>query len=331
MGAREITSNPAVFICGHFPENELSGTARADEHVGPHSVVDPSHDGIALSVFLHFTVHNVMRLVHPAAFFFNFFQDAIGFALELPDISRGVVVVSDEGGSRGEVNQDGLARSKLGEGSAFFIENGAVLKHPVTQGFHGLAVAAEACRYPGHACAAETVEHDVSRLGVVKDVAYNRLVGYFRVVRMGVVDGIVLAFGYIRRKGLPSVTVVLGVVRFPMLLDEIPYERIRASRVVGWVGKLDDIFIFGNGKAFDVSHPVKVFLGKPNGWIVLPLTRFFVAFRYACKQLFLFTELPSMVHLPTPPGILSQVCSLGSGSSPSIPKQSSPSLDPCPA
>jgi len=77
-----------ILINCRFPEDHLAGALRAHEDIRPDGVIDAAF-GLAV---------RVRRLVHPAAFVFDFLENAFGLALKFSDIHGRVVVVGNERG-----------------------------------------------------------------------------------------------------------------------------------------------------------------------------------------------------------------------------------------
>jgi hypothetical protein len=132
--------------------------------------------------------------------------------------------------------------------------------------------------HAGHAGAAKAVEDDVAGVGVVQDVAHDRLVGHFGMVGVGVVDGVVLALGHVggegfavigwkvgRLEGWLGVVIVGRIVRETQFLaelsafglpafDDFGQEGVGAGGVVGWVGEGQDVLVRADGEALDLAE-----------------------------------------------------------------------------
>jgi hypothetical protein len=122
----------------------------------------------------------VPGFIHPAALGLHFLEDALGLTLEDIHVHRSIVVADDEDSRREEVVQHLTTDSHLGG-------------------------------HAGHTRAAKAVEDDVTRLGVVLDEGDDGLAGHLGMVRVGVVDGVVLALGDVGHAGF-AVVVVGGFV-----------------------------------------------------------------------------------------------------------------------
>jgi len=265
-GAGELLPHPPGGpVHRHVPEDDLLAAVGAEEEVGPDGVVDAGPDPVR-----GVTV-GVPGLVHPAALFFHFAEDAAGFPLKGVGVHRGVVVVGDEGGGGAEVNQDGPAGAQAGEGAALLVQDGAVVLDPVAQALDSPAVAAELSGHAGHAGAAEAVQDDVTGVGVVEDVAHDGPMGHFGVVGVGVVDGGVLALGDVGGEGFAVVGGAAGEARrllgrvvrgeaplgaeltafLPPALEDFGEEGVGTGGVGGRVGEGQDGLVGADGEALN--------------------------------------------------------------------------------
>ena len=284
VGAGPLVAHTAVFLVhSHIPENHFPATLGADEHVGPDRIVDfPLHavGGVAMGV---------PGLVHPAALLLHLAQNALRLPFKCGGVHGGVVVVGDEGGGGGKVNEHGFARAQAGD-TAVAVPDPALRVHAVAQAFYRGFVPAQLRGYARHARAAKTVQHNVAGVGVVQNVAHDGFVGHLGVVGVGVVDGVVLALAHVGREGVAVVAVLVvgGQAQFtaqrgPFLLParhNLGQKGIGAGGVIGWVGERENILLLPDGKAGNGAE-FRVLQGGAQAFPVL------LAFSLAVLVLFL--------------------------------------------
>jgi len=215
--AGELGEHRAALVVHRLPpEHDLAAALGAQVHVRPDGIVDAPLDavgGIAV---------RVPGLVHPAALGLHLAQDALRLPPEGGRIHRRVIVIGDKGRRGREVVEHRPAGAQQPDASLALKH--LIAAHGIAQLAHRIRVAAELRGHPRHPGAAETVIDDIPRVGIVQDIAHDGLVGHLGVVRVGVVDGMVLALGDIRRIGLAVVAVAIlsavGLLRQPQLLAQ---------------------------------------------------------------------------------------------------------------
>ena len=161
--------------------------------------------------------------------------------------------MSDEGCNGRQVIQDSAARTELGKGFAFLVENRAVVLHAIAEFLHFGAVATKLSRYTGHACAAKAVKHHIARLRVVQDILHDCPMRDFGMVRVGGVDGVGFTLAHVRHERF-AVVGLLRVVRRAVAFDELTNPRIRASGVVRRVGHRENILVLTDWETFAIAE-----------------------------------------------------------------------------
>jgi len=92
----------------------------------------------------------------------------------------------------------------------------------------------------------------------MQQVAHDSAVRDFSVVRVGVVDGMVLALAHVRREGFAEIWLLRFVGR-AVVFDELAQPWVRAGGVIGWVGQRQDLLVLAAGKTFN-SAEFRVFM-----------------------------------------------------------------------
>ena len=213
-------------------EHDLARAVGTGKHLAPHRVVDaPGASPVG-----------VARLVHPADLGLDLRQESAGGGVERVHVERDVVVGGDERGGRREVAENHPASAPR--------RRIALLRLPEL--FQRPAVGGRRRAAPlggdaGHARAAEAVENDVPRLGVVEDGRDDRQMRHLGVVAVRPVERVGLAGGDVDGERLAVVRLV-GIVRPAVVLDELGQERVGARGVVRRVGQPQDVLVFRHGE-----------------------------------------------------------------------------------
>jgi hypothetical protein len=66
------------------------------------------------------------------------------------------------------------------------------------------------------------------------------------------VYGVMFVFVDVGRKGF-AVVFLFGIIRAAEEFDEIHKPRVGTGRVIWWIGKSEDVFVFAYGKTFDLT------------------------------------------------------------------------------
>ena len=163
-------------------------------------------------------------------------DQGLGIVEKGEHIHPDVVVVSDESGSRAQVVQDGDATAPL-DTRHLLLDGGFLI---------GRQVFAEGRRHARHPGAAESIENEVTRAGVVEDVPEDGLMRDLRVVAVGHVDRVVLARSHVEGERLAMIG-LLRAVGPAVMGDHILEERVRAGGEVWRVGEGEDVLDLAKG------------------------------------------------------------------------------------